>query len=138
MASTKTVTAIWSSQTLTAGAGDTTATAVNLTDGYGATVNIKLTNGSTGPTLPAEVQIQLSEDNSEWYNFGSPLIGTTDNSGVTSWAGIEIPYGTNYLRLVAGSNTDQNVTVDADLSEVSDEGAAAGGAASRVMRLVTT
>jgi hypothetical protein len=35
-----------------------------------------------------------------------------------SWAGIEIPIGVKYLRLVAGSNTGQNVTVDADISEV--------------------
>ena len=119
MATTKTVTAIWSSQTLTAGAGDTTATAVNLTDGYGATVNIKLTNGGTGPTIAAQVQVELSEDNSEWYKFGGPLVGGVANNGIYSWGGIEIPMGTQYLRLVAGSNTGQNVTVDADISEVS-------------------
>ena len=118
MASTKSVTAIWSSQTLTAGAGDTTATAVTLDDGYGAVLHVKLTNGATGPTVAAQVQIQVSADNSEWYDFGPPLVGSTGNSEVSSWGGIEIPIGVEYLRLVAGSNTGQNVTVDADISEV--------------------
>ena len=118
MATTKAVTAIWSAVTLTAGAGDTTSSAVDLTDGYGGTLNIKLTNGATGPTIAAQVQVQVSEDNSEWYNFGGALIGSTANNAVTSWGGIIIPIATKYLRLVAGSNTGQNVTVDADLSEV--------------------
>jgi hypothetical protein len=118
MATTKSVTAIWSGQTLTAGGGDTTSSAVTLDDGYGAALHIKLTNGATGPTVPAQVQIETSADNSEWYEFGGALVGTTTNSDVVSWGGIEIPIGVEYLRLVAGSNTGQNVTVDADLSEV--------------------
>ncbi len=118
MASTKSVTAIWSSQTLTAGSGDTTSSAVTLDDGYGAALHIKLTNGGTGPTIAAQVQIQVSADNSEWYNFGGPLIGTTGNSEVSSWGGIPIDAGVEFLRLVSGSNTGQNVTVDADISEV--------------------
>lgn len=118
MATTKNLTAIWSSQTLTAGSGDTTSSAVTLDDGYGAALGIKLTNGATGPTVPAQVQIQVSQDNSEWYNFGPPLVGVTDNNGVESWGGIEIPMGVEYVRLVAGSNTGQSVTVDADISEV--------------------
>lgn len=118
MASTKAVTAIWSSQTLTAGAGDTTSSAVDLSDGYGAALHIKLTNGATGPTVAAQVQIQVSADNSEYYNFGGALKGGTANSGVYSWGGIDIPVGVEYVKLVAGSNTGQNVTVDADISEV--------------------
>lgn len=118
MASTKAVTAIWSGTTLTAGAADTTSSAVVLDDGYGASLHIKLTNGATGPTVAAQVLIQVSADNSEWYDFGRALVGLTTNSGVASWGGIEIPIGVEYLRLVAGSNTVQNVTVDADISEV--------------------
>lgn len=119
MAATKTRTSIWASQTLTASAADTTSSAVTLTTGYGASLNIKLTNGATGPTVAAQVQIQLSNDNTTYWNFGGPLVGKTSNSGVSSWAGIRIPIGAQYLKLVAGSNTGQNVTVDADISEVS-------------------
>ena len=117
MASTKIVTAIWNAQTLTAGAGDTTSTAVVLDDGYGAQLHVKLTNGATGPTVAAQVQIQVSADNSEWYKFGPALKGLTSNSGIESWS-IEVPIGVEYLRLVGGSNTGQNVTVEADISEV--------------------
>lgn len=119
MATTKTVTAVFNAQTLTAGAADTTSTAVTLDTGYGASLHIKLTNGATGPTLAAQVQIQVSADNTEWYDFGGPLVGNVDNNGMVSWGGIEIPIGIEYLKLVAGSNTGQNVTVDADISEVS-------------------
>lgn len=118
MASTKAVTAIWSGTTLTAGAGDTTSSAVTLDDGYGAALHIKLTNGGTGPTIAAEVVIEVSADNSEWYHFSAPLKGSTGNSAVLSWGGIDIPIGVEYLRLKAGSNTGQDVTVDADISEV--------------------
>ena len=118
MASTKTVTEVLSAVTLTAGAGNTTSDPVDLADGYGATLNIKLANGATGPTVAAQVQVQVSEDNSEWYNFGGALIGSKVANAVTSWGGIIIPIATKYLRLVAGSNTGQNVVVDADLSEV--------------------
>ena len=118
MATTKAVTAIWSGTTLTAGAGDTTSSAVTLDDGYGAALGIKLTNGATGPTVAAQVQIEASQDNSEWYKFGGQLVGATGNSEVSSWGGIEIPIGVEYVRLVGGSNTGQHVTVDADISEV--------------------
>ena len=118
MASTKTATAIADGVTMTAGAGDVTHTAVNLDDGYGAALHVKLTNGGTGPTVAARVQVEVSADNSEWYDLGHPLIGNTDNSGVASWGGIAIPMGVEHLRLVSGSNTSQNVTLDADISEV--------------------
>lgn len=117
MASTKARTSIWATQTLTAGAGDTTSSAVNLVDGYGAQVNMKLTNGATGPTVAAQVQIQVSADDTTYWNFGGPLVGSTANSGVVSWSAT-IPIGVMYLKLVAGSNTGQNVTVDADIAEV--------------------
>lgn len=118
MASTKAVTEIFNNVTLTGSAGDTTSSAVTLDDGYGASLHIKLTNGATGPTIAAQVQIQVSADNSVYYNYGSPLVGLTTNNGVVSWGGIDIPIGVEYLKLVAGSNTGQNVTVEADISEV--------------------
>ena len=117
MASTKVVTAIWSTITLTAGAGDTASADIDLQDGYGGTLHVKLTNGGTGPTVAAEVQVQMSGDDTEYYGYGGPLTGNTDSSGVSSWT-IPVPIGTQYLRLVAGSNTGQDVVVDADVTEV--------------------
>lgn len=118
MATLKTFTAIWDNRPLVANAADSTSTSVNLNDGYGASLHIKLTNGTTGPTAAAQVSIEVSGDDSEWYEFGGPLVGLTSNSGVISWGSIEIPWGVEHLRLVAGSNTDENVTVDADISEI--------------------
>jgi len=118
MATTKVVTAIWSTQTLTAAAGDTTSGTQTIDAGYGAALHIKLTNGATGPTIPAQVQVRVSADNTEWYSYGGPLKGGTASNGISSWGGIPVPIGVEYLRLVAGSNTGQNVTVDADISEV--------------------
>jgi hypothetical protein len=122
MAATKARTSIWSAQTLTAGAGDTNGSWIDLSAGYGALVDIKLTNGATGPTVAAQVQVQVAAN----YNAGSPtlvtnfggaLIGLTSNNGVAQFS-VEIPIAAAAVRLVAGSNTGQNVTVDADLSQV--------------------
>lgn len=120
MAATKTRTSIHAATTLTADAGaDTTvSSAVDLTAGYGASLEIKLTNGGTGPTVAAQVQIQLSNDNTTYFNFGGPLVGKTSASGVAQWGGIRIPIGAKYLKLSSGSNTGQNVTLTADISEV--------------------
>lgn len=118
MASTKVVTAIWNANALVAGASDETSDVQTLDDGYGACLHVKITNGATGPTVAAKCQIQVSADNSEWYNFGPPLQSLTGNSVVTQWGAIDIPIGVEYLRLVAGSNTGQAVTIDADITEV--------------------
>ncbi len=118
MATTKVVTVLATGVTLTAGAGDTTSSAVDLSDGYGAALHIKLTNGGAGPTIPAQVQVEVSADNSEWYAIGGPYVGGVTNSGVYDWGGIPINIGVEYVRTVSGSNTDQDVTLDIDLSEV--------------------
>lgn len=122
MAITKSRTSIWSGTTLTAGAGNTTSSVIDLSGSYGAQIDIKLTNGATGPTVAAQVQVVVAND----YNAGSPtlltnfggaFIGSTTNSAV-SYCSVEIPIGVAAIELIAGSNTGQNVTVDADVSKV--------------------
>lgn len=119
MAITKVRTSIWSSTTLTAGAGDTTSSTIDLSAGYGAVVDISLVNGGTGPTIAAQVQVQVAADaaGTLWVNYGGPLVGSVTLSVTSSWS-VEIPIGVEALRLVAGSNTGQNVTVNADVSNV--------------------
>ena len=122
MAATKTRTSIWAGQTLTAGAGDTSGSWIDLSAGYGAQIDIKLTNGATGPTVAAQVQVQVAADYNAGAptlatNFGGALVGLTSNNGVAQFS-VEIPLGAAAVRLVAGSNTGQNVTVDADISNV--------------------
>jgi len=118
MATTKVVTALWHDNTLVAAAGDETSDTATLDDGYGAALHVIITNGATGPTVAAKCQVQVSADNSHWFNFGPALQSLTGNSVVSQWGGIDIPIGVEYLRLVAGSNTAQDVTISADISEV--------------------
>lgn len=119
MASTKAVTAIFNGETFTAGSTHADSSVVTLDDGYGAALHVKITNGATGPTVALSLQIWVSADNSEWYKFGGELQGNTDNNGEVSWGGINIPMGVEYLKIApATNNTGQNVTVDADISEV--------------------
>jgi hypothetical protein len=118
-APTKSRTSIWSAQTLTAGAGDTTSASVDLTAVFESQIDIKLTNGATGPTIAAQVQPQVANDSAGtlWTNYGGPLVGLVTSNAVSHFS-ITIPIGVAAVRLVAGSNTAQNVTVDADISKV--------------------
>lgn len=83
---------------------------------------MKLTNGGTGPTVPAQFQIQVAND---WNsgsptlvtNFGGALVGSTVNNDVNYFS-VDIPIPYQAARVVAGSNTGQNVTADADISTV--------------------
>jgi hypothetical protein len=121
-APTKSRTSIWSGQTLTAGAGSTNGTWIDLSGVFEAQIDIRITNGATGPTVAAQVQVQVAND----YNAGSPtlpgnfggaLVASVINSDVNYFS-ITIPIGCAAVRLVAGSNTGQNVTIDADISRV--------------------
>lgn len=118
MALSKSRVSIWSSQTLTAGAGNTTSSTIDLTGSYGTQLDISLTNG-TAPGVAAQVQVQVGADSGGTLlvSFGGPLVGSTSTSAVTSWS-IELPIGVACVVLVAGSNTTNNVTVNADLSKV--------------------
>ena len=118
MALTKTTSVIWDNITLTASAADTTSTGLSLLLAYDATLDLKITNGATGPTVAAKIQIQHSPDNTNWYNFGGALSGMTTSAAVTSWALIPLSLTGRYIRLVAGSNTGQNVTVRAEINLV--------------------
>jgi hypothetical protein len=119
MAITKSRAAIWTAQTLTAGAGNTTSSTIDATGFYGSQIDIVITNGGTGPTVPAQVQIQVANDAAATLvtNFGGAFVGGVANSGVYH-ASVEIPIGVGAIILVAGSNTGQNVTVSADIGKV--------------------
>ena len=117
MASTKAFAEIYNAYSNAAGASNTTA-AQTIDDGYGAALHVKLTNGGTGPTLPAQVQIEVSADNSEWYEMGGPMVGSVTLGVTRSWGAIDIPIGVEYLRLTVSGNTGQAVVVNADISEV--------------------
>lgn len=119
MAATKSRTSLHSSTTLTAGAGNTTSSSVDLSTAYGAVVDISLVNGATGPTVAAQVQVQVAADSggTNWVSFGGALVGSTTNSATSSWC-VEIPPGVAAVRTVSGSNTGQNVSLSVDVSSI--------------------
>lgn len=119
MTSTKTRTSLWAANALTAGAADETTAIQNVATGFGVQVSIKLTNGATGPTVPAQCQIETYADSAGTLavKFGGPLVGSVTNNGVSSWS-VQLPIGVAGFRLVAGSNTAQDVTIDADYANV--------------------
>ena len=117
MAMTKVVTILDNDVTLTASDSDHTSSIWTLDDGYGGELYIKITNGATGPTVAAQSQIWASADNNNWYKFGGALVSTLGNAIVSSWS-IPIPMGIEYLKVISGSNTVQNVTIRVEGSEV--------------------
>ena len=117
MSATKTVTVLDDNVTLTAGGGDHTSSIWSLLTGYGAVLYLKITNGATGPTLAAQMQVWGSPDNSNYYKIGGALVATLGNSVITSLS-VPIPIGHKYVKVVSGSNTGQNVTLRAEGTEV--------------------
>lgn len=117
MAVTKAVTVLDDNVTLTAAAGDHTSSVWTLDDGHGGMLNIKVTNGATGPTVAATAQVWASPDNSNYYKFGGPLGSTLGNDIISSWA-IPVPIGVEYLKIISGSNTGQDVVIRCEGSEI--------------------
>ena len=117
MASTKAVTVLDNDVTLTAGAGDHTSSIWTVDDGYGAELYIKITNGGTGPTIAAQVQVQTSPDNSNWYDLTGPIESTLGNNIVSTWT-IPISAAAQYIKVISGSNTGQDVVIRVEGSEI--------------------
>jgi len=121
MVTTKVVSVLDNNVTLTAAAANHTSGNWDLQDGYGGKLGLKVTNGATGPTLAAQCQIQVSGDNTNWYNLGGALISTLGNNVVTSWV-VMVPIGAKYLQVISGSNTGQDVVLrvaGVEISEIS-------------------
>lgn len=116
---TKSRTNLNTATTLTASASDTVSSAQNVTTGYSVQVHIKLTNGSTGPTVPAQCQITVAADSAGtlYVNFGGPLVANLGNSVVSSWS-IPLNIGVASFKTTCGSNTGQDVTLAADYDMV--------------------
>ena len=119
MATTKVRSPISAAVVMTASAANVTSTAIDLSTGYGAQLSIQVTNGATGPTVAAQVQIQTANDvaGTLFVNFGGALVASLTNLAVTNWS-VDLPIGVERVRLISGSNTGQPTTLDADISQV--------------------
>lgn len=119
MGATKTLVTLFNNETLTAGNPDEESAVASMPGGYGGTVQIEITNGGTGPTVPAECEIWTSPNNSKWYKFGNPLVAGVAASTSYPWSR-DITIGHQYLKLKAGKNTVQDVVIHATMSYASE------------------
>lgn len=117
MASTKVATVLDNNVTLTASAAAHTSTVWELLTGYGAVLYFKITNGATGPTVAAQLQIWTSPDGTNWYKLGGAFIATLGNGVITSNSA-PIPIGHKYCEVISGSNTGQDVVIRVEGTEV--------------------
>ena len=118
MALTKANTVIHDDITLTASGADTTSSTQDLTAVYQSIVRVRITNGATGPTVAAQCKLQVSEaDTAAKYMTLATVVGSTANNGVVE-AVMAVPDPAEYLRLISGSNTGQNVTLRAVIEKV--------------------
>lgn len=112
---TKTARTIQSSTSNSAG-GTTTSSTWTLTTAFGGTLTVRITNGSTGPTVGCTATINISTDNSTWRTWGAVTADVTNN-GIYDFAW-DIPASVMYLQVVFAGNTNQAVTVEAYGQEI--------------------
>lgn len=117
MATTKAVIVDKDDVTMTAGAGDVTTTSGDYTTDYSITAMIKFTNGATGPTIAAQAIIEVSSDNTNFYQYGGALVAGTGNNEVSTFV-IKLPPDIQRVRTVTGSNTDQAVTARIEFAHI--------------------
>lgn len=94
------------------GGGPTTTTKRDVNAAYLTGVYIEITNGATGPTNAAEVQVRTyAAGQTKAFNKGTPFVGSTSNSAVVSVAQLEIPMDADAWDAVITHPTGQAVTV---------------------------
>jgi hypothetical protein len=90
-----------------------TSTEVDISAAHGATFDVSITNGATGPTVGASVQLQVSHDGgTTWVDRGYPLLAGTASSAVYRWTFYADSAEAGDVRVAAYGNTGQTVTLD--------------------------
>lgn len=101
----------WTSSTSNSAGGTTTSGAQDLSSAVGGAYVIgKITNGGTGPTVACDFVVELSNDNSTWYEFSRMTAGTTASTSYQFY--VDIPLSAMYVRTTFTGNTAQAVTVE--------------------------
>jgi hypothetical protein len=116
MASTHTKRTVIAAATSNAAGATTSGTEVDLSTRYGGLLNVRITNGGTGPTIGADVVVYTGSATGEKREFSRQTAPVT-NSAVTDFV-VEIPPGTMFLNLDVTGNTGQAVTIEAFLQEL--------------------
>ena len=100
-----------------AAAGTQTSAVVNNSVGYGATVTVQIINGGTGPTLPANLTLAVSADNTTYVTWAQDTAGVV--ASTTYSFGYQLPPEIAYARVVVTGNTGQAVTAVAQYNLIS-------------------
>lgn len=116
MAATKTLKTYITAGTSNTAGGTTTGTAQNHTTAYGGLITAKITNGATGPTVGATVNVYTSGDNSNFKLLAQATAGIGSNA-VAEFT-FNIPQGVMYTRVDVTGNTGQAVTCEAFMQEL--------------------
>lgn len=111
----KATTALFTTQSLAA-AGTQTSSVRTLTSVKQAVFTGRIVNGATGPTIPAYARLEISGDNSTFYEW-LRAYGTTVASDDISFSFPALPTAAGYARIVFTGNTAQAVTVHAQVHE---------------------
>lgn len=107
-------------------AGSTTRGTADLRTAQGGLLTVKITNGATGPTVPATVKILIAHNagatpagasaGAAWKTIWS-FAASTGNSAVTEQS-ITIDPAVMHVEVEVTGNTAQAVTCEAFLSEI--------------------
>lgn len=107
-------------------AGSTTRGTADLRTAQGGMLTVKVTNGATGPTVPATVNILIAHDagatptaaaaGADWKTIWS-FAASTGNNAVTEQS-ITIDTAVMHVEVEVTGNTAQGVTCEAYLSEI--------------------
>ncbi len=118
MATTKTLRTIIAAATSVSAGGSQVGTAVDLTTKDGGLLTIKITNGGTGPGIPASAYVMVSGDNTNW-KIARKLTHSVTASAVGQWT-VSVPRATMYVRVEVGDHTVNAVTCEAFLHELAN------------------
>lgn len=116
MASTKTLKTYITAATSNIAGGTTTGTVANHSTAYGGLITAKVTNGGTGPTVGATINVYTSGDNVNFKLFASVLAGTTASTSY-EYAFV-LPASAMFSRVDVTGNTVQAVTCEAFCQEL--------------------
>ena len=103
--------AILQTSSTNAAGSTTTSSTVNLSTAYYGTILAKVTNGTTAPTLPCSVTVNVSSDSATWRQYAQQTAGLAASS-VYSMA-FDLPPSIMFAQVVFSGNTAQAVTVEA-------------------------
>lgn len=112
MTTTPSATILSNAQSIAAGTPTASTNYGTLSVGFGGAVAGTIVNGSTAPTAPLTVALQISSDNTNWFTWGQATGGVAVSASYPF--SFDIPVGVQYVRCYYSGNTGSAVTVSAN------------------------